>query len=103
MEALTFASAVRSYVDRTLGSDGIEVTIDVRIDASFLDAPRALSTSYRVTQEALANVRRHAAARRVQVTILTEDGMLHGSVVYDGAVSLESRRGGGGSTRSPRG
>ncbi len=83
LEARTFASAVRSYVDRTLGSDGIEVTIDVRIDAD-LDAPRALSTSYRVTQEALANVRRHAAARRVQVTILTEDGMLHGSVVDDG-------------------
>lgn len=84
VDAQTFETAVRSYAERVLVSDGIDVDIDIHLDPG-LDAPSTImSTAYRVTQEALANVRRHAEARHVQVTVIQEERTLRGTVVDDG-------------------
>jgi len=42
------------------------------------------TTAYRITQEALTNVARHAFARRVEVDLQREDGFLTLSVIDDG-------------------
>src|SRR4029078_8238188 len=39
---------------------------------------------YRIVREAVANVRRHARARRLEVTLLHVDGQLLGTVADDG-------------------
>src|SRR6185312_9679898 len=39
---------------------------------------------YRIVREAVANVRRHARARRLEVTLLHVDGELVGTVTDDG-------------------
>ena len=42
------------------------------------------TTAYRITQETLTNVARHAAANRVEVTLRTKDGSLILTTVDDG-------------------
>ena len=84
VDVQTFETAVRSYADLMLGSEGVDVDIDIRLDPGLDAPPMIMSTAYRVIQEALANVRRHAQARHVQVTVVQEEGALRGTVVDDG-------------------
>jgi signal transduction histidine kinase len=42
------------------------------------------TTAYRIAQEALTNVARHAGARTVSVTLTAAEGRLHLSVTDDG-------------------
>ncbi|MFA9429938.1 PAS domain-containing protein [Egicoccus sp. AB-alg2] len=76
------ASAVSAYAHRLLEVDGIAV--DVAVDGVD-DLPDDVAlTAYRITQEALANVRRHAHARHVRVEVRREGDALRGEVVDDG-------------------
>jgi signal transduction histidine kinase len=62
---------------------GVRVALELRVDQ---DVPAGVSLSaYRIVQEALTNVIRHAAAARCQVTVTARDGEVRIEVVDDGA------------------
>lgn len=61
---------------------GVEISIDVAHDVSL--RPSVQATLLRVVQEALHNVRKHAAASRVEVRSRLEDGRVHVVVSDDG-------------------
>ncbi len=59
------APALRQYLDRL--EDTVQATLDNRL--SLEPSPEARTILYRIAQEALVNVRKHAAARRVEVLL----------------------------------
>ncbi|MFA9429874.1 PAS domain-containing protein [Egicoccus sp. AB-alg2] len=77
-------TAVGNYADRLLAVDGIEVTTSFAVEEHLDDD--TLLGAYRIIQEALANVRRHAHATHVRVVVRrTDDGWLRGEVLDDGS------------------
>ena len=62
-----FDAALRRYVE-FLTADG-ELEVDVDVDVSIRLAPDEQIEIFRIVQEGLANVRKHARARRAEVTI----------------------------------
>ena len=76
------APAVAAYADRLLQVDG--VAVEVRIDGLDGVANDVLLTAYRIVQEALANVRRHAHAQHVRVEVHRRGDRLRGTIVDDG-------------------
>jgi signal transduction histidine kinase len=62
-----FDAALRRYVD-FLTADG-QLEVDMEIDNSIRLAPDEQIEIFRIVQEGLANVRKHANARRAEVTI----------------------------------
>lgn len=67
-----FDAALRRYVD-VLVADGA-LDVDVEIDLEVPLAPDEEIEVFRIVQEGLANARRHAGARRAEVTISNRDG-----------------------------
>jgi signal transduction histidine kinase len=83
--------AIGVLADRFTRETG--VVIDASVHA---DVPRALEVVLlRCAQEALANVRKHAGARRVQLAVTTADGDVVLTVADDG-LGLAAERGGNG-------
>jgi signal transduction histidine kinase len=67
---------------RRAASAGVRVALDLRADP---DVPAGVSLSaYRIVQEALTNVIRHAAPARCEVTVTARDGEVRIEVVDDG-------------------
>ena len=62
-----FDSALRRYVD-VLTADG-RLAVDLEIESGVKLAPDEQIEVFRIVQESLANVRRHAGARRAEVLI----------------------------------
>jgi signal transduction histidine kinase len=62
-----FDAALRRYVDVLTADGGLEVELEV--DASIRLAPDEQIEIFRIVQEGLANVRKHANATRAEVTI----------------------------------
>jgi signal transduction histidine kinase len=62
-----FDAALRRYVD-ILTADG-ELEVELEIDPELMLAPDEQIEVFRIIQEGLANVRRHAGARRAEVSI----------------------------------
>jgi signal transduction histidine kinase len=75
-------TAVPDLADTARGV-GLEVTtrVDVAVDEL---SPQVDAAAYRIVQEALTNVVKHAQARRVDVTAQVRDGVLDVRVVDDG-------------------
>jgi signal transduction histidine kinase len=114
-----FDAALRRYVE-FLTADG-ELEVDVEIDETTRLAPDEQIEVFRIVQEGLANVRKHAAARRAEVWIglrrgrrivrIRDDGtgfdgeettagqglknMRQRAATIDGGLSLRSRPGAG--------
>ena len=85
LDELGLAPALRTLVDDSASSTGLEVeaTIELGEDAERL--PRELETAvYRVAQEALTNIAKHARAKRVEVDVRSEDGAVILRVSDDG-------------------
>jgi signal transduction histidine kinase len=62
------------------------VTVDVHTDGEFAAVPDGVSlAAYRIVQEALTNVVRHASPARAQLTLAVGDGAVVLEVVDDGA------------------
>jgi signal transduction histidine kinase len=81
LEVLSLA-AVPDLVETTRGL-GLEVTSRIELTADEL-SPQVDAAAYRIVQEALTNVVKHARARQVEVTAQVRDDVLHLRVVDDG-------------------
>ena len=78
-----FVGALQTHVDDFTRRTGLPV------DCSCVDAPSNLPPDValhllRITQEALANIRRHASAQHVRVSLARENGTLELTVSDDG-------------------
>jgi signal transduction histidine kinase len=62
---------------------GLEVALSIDVEPAALPAPAA-STAFRIIQESVTNVLRHAAARRVTITVRGGNDELHVRVADDG-------------------
>ena len=81
LDDLGLAAALEALARRAQAIEGLDVTVEH--DAPRLDAELE-STVYRIMQEALTNVSRHAQASCATVTVRVQDGMLRASVTDDG-------------------
>jgi signal transduction histidine kinase len=90
LDDLGLEAALQALARRARAIDGLDVTIELDLPGDNGDgAPRRLdaeleSTIYRVVQEALTNVGRHARASRALVGISEREGVVYASVTDDG-------------------
>ena len=82
--------ALRALIDRTAATAGLEIELDVDLAyeqgrADTRHAPELESTMYRLVQEALTNVVKHAGASRVTVAVIEDDTTVELTVTDDGA------------------
>jgi two-component system sensor histidine kinase UhpB len=83
LDDLGLLAALRVHAERTLEPEGI--TFD--IDGSGLSdrlAPHLETALFRIFQEAISNIVRHANASRVKIRISTDDSLLEASILDDG-------------------
>ena len=90
LDELGTAPALRTLIDRTSATTGLEIEFDVDLAyeegrADTRHAPELESTMYRLVQEALTNVVKHAGAGRVTVAMIEDDATVQLTVTDDGA------------------
>jgi len=97
LDDLGLAAALEALARRAQALDGLEVKTEIRLgdrasetagtpsddDGRRLD-PELESTIYRIVQEALTNVGRHAEATSAVVSVTERDGVVRASVTDDG-------------------
>jgi signal transduction histidine kinase len=92
LDDLGLAAALQALARRAQAIDGLDVKTEIDLGAEpgadegsgrRLD-PELESTIYRIVQEALTNVSRHANATKAVVNISERDGVLRASVTDDG-------------------
>jgi signal transduction histidine kinase len=88
-----FDAALRRYIE-FLTADGV-LEVDVEIDQRVQLAPDEQIEVFRIVQEGLANVRKHANAQRAEVRIAQRDGQRIVTVRDDGT-GFEAVEGGAG-------
>jgi signal transduction histidine kinase len=94
LDDLGLAAALEALARRAQAIDGLDVQIEMELgqhDDRRLDAELE-STIYRIVQEALTNVSRHAEATKALVSITERDGMVRASVTDDGKGLPEADR-----------
>src|SRR5579864_8110298 len=98
LDDLGLVAALRWYLDRQAQRVGYKARFKSDLDERRV-SPNVATASFRVAQEALTNVARHAQARRVFVSLRMRDGRLR-MVVRDDGVGFNPdailRRGTGG-------
>jgi hypothetical protein len=89
---LGLAPAVAWLTERICGVGGLVHTLELPVDGALDQVPEAAATAaFRVLQEALTNVLRHASAGHVQVVLASEDIGVALSVTDDGCgISAEA-------------
>jgi signal transduction histidine kinase len=90
LERSGLAAAVRDSLSRLRDDAGVEVRLDDRLAAEPPLPARLLL--YRIIQEALVNVAKHAAAGMVEVSLANADGGYLVRVADDGSVNPAERR-----------
>jgi signal transduction histidine kinase len=86
LDEIGLVPAIETLAQRVASSAGLTVETDVALaleDSERL-APEAESTIYRLVQEALTNVTKHAAATRVEVALLMDQDAVRVTVRDDG-------------------
>jgi signal transduction histidine kinase len=95
LDDLGLAAALEALARRMQAIDGLDVQTEIDLgpehDPRRLD-PELESTIYRVIQEALTNVSRHAEASRAVVSVSERDGTVRASVTDDGKGLPEADR-----------
>jgi signal transduction histidine kinase len=95
LDDLGLAAALQALARRMQAIDGLDVQTEIDLgpehDPRRLD-PELESTIYRVVQEALTNVSRHAEAGRAVVSVTERDGVVRASVTDDGKGLPEAER-----------
>jgi len=89
LDELGLQAAVEELARRAAALDGFDVHLDVELGFETGNEPERLVpdlevTIYRVLQEALTNVARHADATHVDVRVTEHDGIVRASVADDG-------------------
>lgn len=83
IEGQGIVAAVEDLTAAAVAQDGLQ--IDFVTEGGFEDIPQLIESSlYRIVQEALANVRRHAHARRVEIQLVRDTHLLRAEVRDDG-------------------
>jgi signal transduction histidine kinase len=86
LDDLGLEAALQALARRAQAIDGLEVKTEIDLghaQSGRLDAELE-STIYRIAQEALTNVSRHAEASSAVVSVSERDGVIHVSVTDDG-------------------
>jgi signal transduction histidine kinase len=83
LDQLGLVAALEGLGRRSADVDGLEVALDVQVREDSLDA-ELKTAGYRLVQEALTNVAKHARAARVDVTVEQTPDALHVRVADDG-------------------
>jgi signal transduction histidine kinase len=95
LDDLGLAAALEALARRAQAIDGLEVQTEIDLgpepEQNRLDAELE-STIYRVVQEALTNVSRHAQATSATISIVEHDGVVRASVTDDGQGLPEADR-----------
>jgi two-component system, NarL family, sensor histidine kinase DevS len=86
LDDLGLGPALEALARRAEAIDGLQVSTQLDLgshDGERLD-PELEGTIYRVVQEALTNVSRHAKATRAEIAVLVREGVLRATVTDDG-------------------
>ena len=83
LDDLGLVPALRWYINRHAERTGLQETLHCDPPPQGL-APAAETACFRIVQEALTNIARHAQARRVSITLAQVDATLHLTVQDDG-------------------
>lgn len=83
LDEFGLVAAVRNHAEKFLDGSGIKFTLNAN-DYSGRLSPDIETALYRVFQEALSNVRRHAQAKHVNITLKLRDGIFIGEIEDDG-------------------
>jgi signal transduction histidine kinase len=83
LDDLGLAAALRAYSERLLDGTGLALEMDANEKAERLP-PEYETVLYRVYQEALINIVRHANARRIQMSLACRTGVFEGEIIDDG-------------------
>lgn len=81
LDQLGLEPALRTLTSRLAETDGLEVQLAVELDRL---EPEVETTVYRLVQEALTNVKKHAGATSVRIDVRTADGRVELSVADNG-------------------
>jgi signal transduction histidine kinase len=84
LDDLGLTAALRSYAERLFDKSGIAFKLDSSGLAKRLPAPIETAL-YRIFQEALSNIVRHAGADRVEITLARRDGYFEGHISDNGS------------------
>jgi two-component system, NarL family, sensor histidine kinase DevS len=101
LDELGLEPALQALARRAQAIEGLEVQTEISLaerDGERRLDPELESTIYRVVQEALTNVSRHAKATRATISVTERDGFVRASVTDDGQ-GLPAA--GAGAQRSP--
>ena len=93
LDELGLRAAIEGLADRTASVEGLDIHLELELLPQGLD-PELDSAIYRLCQEALTNVAKHARAEHVEVRLLELGGRLELEVADDGQ-GFEPGRGGG--------
>jgi signal transduction histidine kinase len=75
-------AALRLYIDQTTEEDGPTYDLDDRLVVE--PSPEIRAVVYRIVQEALTNIRKHARARRVEILVESSEGGVRVRIRDDG-------------------
>ena len=87
LDEIGLRAAVEGLVERTATTQGLEITTDIALagdEGRKRLAPEIENTAYRIVQEALTNVGKHARATAAEVRLAEADGVLEVAVRDDG-------------------
>jgi signal transduction histidine kinase len=85
LDDLGLVPALEALARRAQAIDGLEIHTDIDLgDGERRLDPELESTLYRIVQEALTNVSRHAKATRAAISISEHDGRVTATVTDDG-------------------
>jgi len=104
MPEVGLVGAIEAYAGRFAEASKLAVTVTATGEARALDLPPDVQAQvFRIVQEALTNVRKHAGAGRAEVALATAEGSLLVSVADDGRgfepAASRARTGEGGAAR----
>lgn len=83
LDDLGLTAALRSFLKRRARDAGIEIELDATLDRSAL-APAVETACFRIVQEAVTNVVRHAKAQHASVSLIARTRQLDVTVRDDG-------------------
>ncbi len=97
LDDVGLVAALRAHAKSALADSGVELAIEAAEDVEHLLSREAKLALYRIAQEAISNVLRHAEAGRVRISIASEETSVVVTVEDDGVgFDLDAADPGGG-------